>query len=124
MMFLGSLTSYLDPLNLNLFKILYPDSHVRFRQSLVFRFFLVHYACFIKTITMSFLRFYDGAVPGKKRKTEETNGARKKKIESWRAYEEIRSESDSEAVELDESSVEQDIQDETIDTKYHKQCIW
>jgi hypothetical protein len=39
---------------------------------------------------MSFLRFYDGAVPGKKRKTEETNGARKKKIESWRAYEEKR----------------------------------
>ena len=29
---------------------------------------------------MSFLRFYDGAVPGKKRKTEETNGARKNKI--------------------------------------------
>ena len=28
---------------------------------------------------MSFLRFYDGAVPGKKRKTEETNGARKNK---------------------------------------------
>ena len=39
---------------------------------------------------MSFLHFYDGAVPGKKRKTEETNGARKKKIESWRAYEEKR----------------------------------
>ena len=37
---------------------------------------------------MSFLRFYDGAVPGQKLKTEETNGARKKKIESWRAYEE------------------------------------
>ena len=29
---------------------------------------------------MSFLRFYDGAVPGKKRNTEETNGARKNKI--------------------------------------------
>ena len=28
---------------------------------------------------------YDGPVPGKKRKTEETNGAWKKKIESWRA---------------------------------------
>jgi hypothetical protein len=28
---------------------------------------------------MNFLRFYDGAVPGKKRKTEETNGARKNK---------------------------------------------
>ena len=28
---------------------------------------------------MSFLRFYDGAVPGKKRKTEETNGAWKNK---------------------------------------------
>jgi len=32
---------------------------------------------------MSFLRFYDVAVPCKKRKTEETNGARKKKIEYW-----------------------------------------
>ena len=31
---------------------------------------------------MSFLRFYDGAVTGKKWKTEETNGARKKKIQS------------------------------------------
>ena len=31
---------------------------------------------------MNFLRFYDGAVPGKNRKTEETNGARKKKIKS------------------------------------------
>ena len=39
---------------------------------------------------MSFLRFYDGAVPGKKWKTEETNGARKKKIESLRSYEEKR----------------------------------
>ena len=39
---------------------------------------------------MSFLRFQNGAVPGKKRKTEETNGAWKKKIESWRAYEEKR----------------------------------
>ena len=29
---------------------------------------------------MSFLRFYDGAVPGKKRKTEETNGGRKNKV--------------------------------------------
>jgi hypothetical protein len=29
-----------------------------------------------------------------------------------------KSESDSKAVELDESSVEQDIQDETIDTMY------
>ena len=39
---------------------------------------------------MSFLCFYDGAVPGKKRKTKETNGAQKKTIESWRAYEEKR----------------------------------
>jgi len=39
---------------------------------------------------MSFLRFYDGAVPGKKMKTKETNGAQKKKIESLRAYEEKR----------------------------------
>ena len=34
---------------------------------------------------MSFLRFYDGAVPGKKWKTEKTNGALKKKIESWKS---------------------------------------
>ena len=34
---------------------------------------------------MSFLRFYDGAVPGKKWKTEETNRALKKKIESWKS---------------------------------------
>ena len=39
---------------------------------------------------MSFLHFYDGPVPGKKRKAEETNGVWKKKIESWRAYEEKR----------------------------------
>ena len=39
---------------------------------------------------MCFLRFYDGAVPGKNWKTEETNGAQKKKIESWRTYAEKR----------------------------------
>ena len=39
---------------------------------------------------MSFLHFYDGPVPGKKRKAEETNGVWKKKIESWRAYEKKR----------------------------------
>lgn len=39
---------------------------------------------------MSFLRFYDGAVPGQKRKADDPSTSRQKKLNTWKAYEEKR----------------------------------